>query len=187
MKRVIPIIIAIVFLAGCASFNPKREVVPSPEGVVFTSTYPKMKIQLSKDFQFVGEMESSGMINANPAAISRRVKTERYGFCLANSEKAVIIQLRTLKSEYGYWRSYEPGCESIKINGKKWYLKEGKVSPGWKWREYMEKKGYDIKNEYVYKVFFRMPHYHGKFAVYVYYYTDPGVTPDFENDIRFLN
>jgi len=92
-RLLLPCLVILVLLSGCASLKAKREVFEN----TFYSSYPEIMIKVSSEFEYVGETSEAEMRQAQDSSYTGNVQKHWYLFVQSDEQrvkKAVSIQIQ---------------------------------------------------------------------------------------------
>lgn len=135
MKRLSLCLLLFVFLFGCASLKPERNVVDN----TFYSSYPKRLIKISPDYEYVGHLNHSSEGKATNLTYDLRYEYESYIFLKHDNNRvkeAIVVQIEKISTYYvsdifaGVKNKLESGvCE---LGGKKYHHYSKAIVPSMK-------------------------------------------------------
>ena len=107
---------ALILATGCAGFNVERKV----ESNIFSSSYPKVKVRVSAEFEYMGNMSSHFDGPSMDASRQLRNYFDNFIFVVARDgtmEKAIFIMFETIETHFvdDFWRDVENRLASGKL------------------------------------------------------------------------
>ena len=100
MKRLLlPSLLILVLLSGCASLQAKREVFEN----TFYSSYPEIQIKIGSEFEYIGETSEAEMRQAQDSSYTGNVQKHWYLFVQSDEQrvkKAVSIQIQKAPTHF---------------------------------------------------------------------------------------
>ena len=171
MKKLTLIIVAIMVLGGCVTFEVKREMLPDN---TFLSTHPGFMLKFDKKFEYKGTLKNHGRgFSQDIFRADSSTNTERFLWSTEYNTQHVIIEFNTLLG-IGYWgsgliyhSSERDRVHTEKLGGKNW------KTLSW------ENDGYRGKT-------FRRITMNEKTIISIYYYTKELTLDKVLDDITFV-
>jgi len=192
MKRLMLIIIAIMFFSGCAMLQPKREVLPDN---TFSCTHPSLKLKLDEEFKYKGVVkERSGATSANNFLQSTHATNEYFIWSNEDNDPFIIIGFSKLIDSSWVWlpkhyfaEKYKNQVKIENLGGKKWHTLcyDINLPPGLK--SELGKKDVRASGKYYIKAFKGGGRTQIAISIYYFTKTNKNLQQNGTDDITFMN
>ncbi len=192
MKRLMLIIVGIMFFSGCAMLQAKREVLPDN---TFSCTHPSLKLKFDEKFKYKGAIkEDSGATSTNNFLKSTNATNEYFIWSNEDNDPFIIIGFSRLIESRWVWspehyfaKKFKNQVKIENLGGRKWHTLcyDINLSPGIK--SELEKKGVRTGDKYYIKAFTGGGRTQMKISIYYFTKTKENLQQNSTDDITFMN